>query len=272
MRRVLLALAMSALCALPVSADTPAETTVRSFHLAHRTPAEASQLVQELLSAEGSLTVHPGKAMVTVQDTAGVIREVGEALRSFDRPLRPFRLTVELWEASNDPPATAKAKVQVDARVRRLFRYRSYHKLAETTVESEGSGSLALELGPDYVVRLPSARWRIVGMGRSVARRQEPRPAAGGGRPAQAPRRTAVSPETAVRKLLKRERVVLDELSFNRRKKAKGSQTELQQILRTSLILSERQRIVLGATQSEGGRRALILIFELGGSVMAEGR
>jgi len=256
------------LLAAAAAAGEPPTTVVKDFRLKYRTVTEASQLVQMFLSDTGSLTVHPQQRLVTVQDNPDVISAVTSLLRAYDTPPLPFVLRVELWQASNKHDKDSGETV--DPRVRRLFQYASFRKVAEARLESDGSSPLHADLGPTYVVRSASLqrrlqlpRWSRTGEGRSAAavgtvvagRTKADRKSAG--------THPAGISQTEIRRLLSQERIVLQNLSLERRAAGPGGSERLRQVLRTSVVLSLGQRVVLGASAAEDSGSALLLILKV---------
>lgn len=256
------------LAAAVAAAGEPAPTVVKSFSLKHRTVTEASQLVQLFLSETGSLTVHPQQGLVTVQDSPQVIAVVSSLLRAYDTPPTPFVLHLELWQASNRHDASGGENV--DPRLRRLFQYASFHKVAQARVESDGFSPLHADLGPSYLLRsaavqrrLQLPRYPVGGPAGKAAASTAAR--AGGLKPAgeSAAGHDPRYPEEEIHRLLKGERIVLQNLSLERREATPRGSERLQQLIRTNVVLSLGQRVVLGASAAEDSGRALLLILKV---------
>ena len=261
-------LPMLLLLAAVAAAGEPPPTVVKSFNLKHRTVTEASQLVQLFLSQTGSLTVHPQQALVTVQDSPEVIALVSDLLKAYDTPPVPFVLQLELWQASNEQ-GTSKGE-SVDPRVRRLFQYASFRKVAQARVESDGSSPLHADLGPAYLVRSTAVQRRLQLPRYPIKVPQQtatPAATSWAGRLKAAKKATppnaAGYPERQIHRLLSKERIVLQNLSLERREEAPGGTERLHQVLRSNVVLSLGQRVVLGASAAEDSGRALLLILKV---------
>lgn len=256
------------LVAAVAAAGEPPPTVVKSFSLKHRTVTEASQLVQLFLSDTGSLTMHPQQGLVTVQDRADVIRVVSGLLKAYDTAPVPFVLQVELWQASNKHDKSGDS--HVDPRVRRLFQYASFRKVAQARVESDGSSPLHADLGPTYLLRSAAVQRRLQFPRYPMKLPDRKTASAAGTKTARAKPAKELTmansvqyPEKEIRRLLSSERIVLQNLSLVRREAAPGGRELLRQVLRTNVVLSLHQRVVLGASAAEDSGRALLLILKV---------
>ncbi|NOZ77863.1 MAG: hypothetical protein GXP48_01540 [Acidobacteria bacterium] len=101
------------------------ESVVRTFHLKHRSVTEVSQVVQGLLSAQGSLTVHPRTSVLTVQDTPATVRMITEVLKEVDVTPPVYRVQVRLLEATNHPAKRGAAAPALDPRIMRMFHFKA---------------------------------------------------------------------------------------------------------------------------------------------------
>ncbi len=253
--------ALACVLAAPAAADGNA-TVVRVFQLKYRTAAAASAAIQPLLSAGGSVTVQPQRAVLTVQDQPQVLERVAELLAVFDRPPHPYRIRVQLLEAHNGPLPKGVQPVDVDGRVRSMFHYDSYVELASTMVEGTVGHTASVQLGPAYglsfeAVEPPMISARILGQRRMVSRlapraSSQTRPDADGGEQGAA---NSPAPRLLQRVILREVRLWKSQLTGEE----KGKVTE---ILRSNAMLGPGQKVVLGAGASEASPTAVVLMLE----------
>lgn len=271
MRRLLLSVVLAAFL-VPLPATAASQTVVKTFHLKYRSAPDVSQLVQPLLSDQGSLTIHPRRKLLTVQDEPGTVRMITEVLAAVDVPPPIYRLRVELLEASNAPQKKTAGRVRVDPRVRRMFPYTSFERLAETVLEWDAPGPIRADLGRRYVlqaVAVPRRFRATTAVSRSSARSEKASPS----RDKSSEAAQSIGPNdllatwrlggrSLLRSLLAHRRVVLENLTLTAAGAGKGRKTETVEVLRTNVVLSPSQRLVLAASPEEHARKALILILK----------
>lgn len=262
MRRVLagvvVATALVAWGAL--AAPVPQEGTVaRTFHLKHRPLDEATRVVQPLLSGGGNLTVYPGSGALTVRDTRSVVELVALVLREYDRPDPVFRVQVTLLEAFNgEGQGGAGAPAEVDPRIRKMFPFTTYRKLGTAVLEWDAPGPISTTLGGDYLLE-GQAAWSQLRTD-AVAT-----PAGEGGEPHM----TAADLRTAWRlggadmvvSMLRHRRLVIEDLTLDRRDRRPREGGDHRPLLRTRVVLAPNQQVVLGLSPSEDARRAMIIVL-----------
>ncbi len=235
------------------------ESVVRTFHLKHRSVTEVSQLVQPLLSESGSLTVHPKHRYFSVQDNPAVVRMITEIVAAVDVPDPTSRVEVRLLEASNQPPSGGKATAAVDPRIRRMFQYRAFTELGRAVLEWREPGPLRAELGHGYVLRAQALRRRLGASGPKLRTPagMTPVPSLGANDLLMAWR---LGGRSLLRSLVRVRRVVLRDLSLTAPAPKRGAGSGIE-ILRTNVVLSPAQQVVLAAGRDEHADRALILII-----------
>jgi len=220
-----------------------AELVVRVFAVHHRPVAEATQAIEPLLSAEGTVTVKPRAGEIIVQDHRDVVERVAEFLKRWDAPPPPQRLQLTLLLATNAPPKRGQRRARLDPelerRVASVFHYRFFGRLGASTVEAAAGDEVVVALGDRYRVRL-AVRF--------------PGPRTMGFHPGRAPARP--------------ERFRLEPLVLERREAGEGGE-RLVPVLRTTVGLAPGQRVVVGAAPSEDADAALVLVVE---SLAGEGR
>ncbi len=266
MRRFFVAILFPLLLGIVPISQAASTSVVRTFHLKHRSVGEVSQVVQGLLSAQGSLTVHPRSGVLTVQDTPGTVRMITEILKEIDVTPPVYRVEVRLLEATNHPRRDGTAQPALDPRIVRMFHFKAYRLLARTTLEWDQPGPISADLGGGYQLRARALARRLgngtpvtlqvkTGPGKPKVKAATPIPALGANDLLMA---WKLGGRNLLRSLLHVHRVVLENLSLTARKGRSGGSTE---VLRSNVVLSPSQRIVLAASPDEHSQKALILLL-----------
>ena len=237
MARRLLALVVLLWLAAPAATLGASEpTTVRVFQVRYCSVTEVAAAVQTLLSEEGSLTVHPRKSRITVQDRPAVVDAAAEMIAKMDRSPDRYLIEVVLLQgvAEELPPGQ---QAPVDARLKRMFPFVAYRRIGATSFDGVMGEPAAADLGEGHRVSFlanllvfdDNAPWGI--------------------------------PDTG-------NRVHLQWLTLHRLTTDRTGKQQSVEILRTSVFLSENQEVFIGAGASEDSDRGLVLILqaqEIGG-------
>jgi len=244
----------------PTARAMPGDGMVsRTFHLKHRPVDEAAQLAQSLLSAEGNLTVYPGRRALTVQDTPSVVDLVAHVFQEYDRPDPVFRVRVTLVEASNEKgTAGGKAPDEVDPRVRKMFPFKAYRRLGSAVMEWDAPGPISTRLGRDFLLEGHAAwsRLHTGAAGPSVAGEGAPPMTADDIRMAW-----KLGGKNILVGLLRYRQLVIEDLTL-KHLDVKDGAADPRTILRTRVVLAPNQQVVLGMSPSEDAKRAMIIVLK----------
>jgi len=250
----------------PVSADET--TTARVFQLHHRSVIEATQVIQQLLSEDGTLTFHPQGALLTVQDHPEVVERIAAVLADFDREPAGYRLRVDLLEGLRDAGAATGETVDVAAKVQRMFPFSAYQRLASAVVEGRVGARGGVELGESFTLRFYAGSANLISAG-GMGRELTPGRGGPGARPSTAREPLAGSgrkdvqkpdPNTSITALGSRFR--LQQLTLLKRQEGEDGAEEMVEVFRSNVTMAPGQSIVVGASASEDSERALVLIIE----------
>ena len=211
-------------------------TTVRVFQVRYRPVTEVAAAVQALLTEDGSLTVQPRQSRITVQDRPEVVEAAAEMIAKMDRSPDRYLIDVVLLQgvAEELPPAQ---RAPVDTRLKRMFPFVAYRRIGVTSFDGVMGEPAAADLGEGHRVSFlanllvfdDNAPWGI--------------------------------PDTG-------NRVHLQWLTLHRLTTDRTGKQQSVEILRTSVFLSEKQEVFIGAGASEDSDRGLVLILqaqEIGG-------
>lgn len=224
--------AVIVLVLVALTAAAAVETVSRVFTLRYLSVAEATTAVQPLLSGEGSLTLQPSRARITVQDFPEVIDRVVKVIDQLDRPPDRYRVRIELLEGGAERPFGAANEVEATNRLRKMFKFPSYRSLGSAVLEGELGGNTQASLGAGFQISFI----------------------------AQLPPHSSESPWGAPDP---GDRIQLRSLTLERlRAGADGAQLS-QQYLRTNVLLSPNQKVYIGAGSSEDPETGLVLIVEV---------
>ena len=229
-KRAIIALLLSTV-AVAFSAADQTSTTVRVFNLKNASMIEAFIAIEPLLSDDGSVTVQPSRGRITIQDTPGVVGRISALIAELDRIPGEYRIEVELLEGL-DVEEVSELPPELDRRLHRMFPFKSYRRAGRTVFQGEfGQPTMAL-LNRSYRLSFlaetsnvsESTPWGVADLGN----------------------RTQV-------KWLR-----LDRLTVG----ADGGE-KVNELLRTTVYLSPRQKMIIGAGSSEDSASGLVLILTL---------
>ncbi len=194
---------------------------VRVFRLQFVTAASVSAAIQPLLSDEGTVTVQPGKHIVTVRDRADIVDRVGSVISGIDVKPEGFRLRIQLFAGFN-AEASLPEGAKVNPRLKAMFPFDSYSTLGAAVLEGEVGDDVAVDLEDGYRVRVSVRDHRMEDLPYGL-------------------------PMQSLR---------LDLQPFVLERVRKGLVT---QVLRTRVVLSVSQEVFIGAGEDEGSEKGLVL-------------
>lgn len=197
---------------------------VRVFRVEHAKVAEVSAAIQPMLSGEGSVTVQPAKGRLIVRDRAAVMAVITKTIARLDSKPLPFRIRVELLEGSNAPVSMAKVQ-EVGKRLRKIFPFENYRRLGAADLGGVTGDEISVDLNEGFRISVTV-----------LDHRMEP---------------TAYGiPNQSLRLDLRP--LVLERVDSNGAK----------EILRTRVVLSQNQEVVIGAGETEDSDQGLVLIIK----------
>lgn len=137
------AVVLLAACGRPVTLET------RTFRLNHITPGEASAIIDPYVftdrpGAPGRL--NNAATSITVRETRDNLDRITRVLVEYDRPIPGLRLTFRLIEADGTA-ATDPAIADIEAVLRKLFRFRGYRVIGEGVVAAVERHGIQQHLG-----------------------------------------------------------------------------------------------------------------------------
>ncbi len=171
------------------------------------------------------------RARITIQDLPEVVGRISALMGDLDRIPGEYRIEVELLEgldveqASDLPP-------DLDRRLHRMFPFKSYRRAGNTMFQGEFGQPTSASLSPGY---------RLSFLAES----------------------STVSESTpwGVADIANRTQVKW--LRLDRLRTGYGGQEKLDEMIRTTVFLSPRQRMIIGAGSSEDSASGLVLILTM---------
>jgi hypothetical protein len=150
-----LAVAASLVGPVPIAGeDDP--VLARAFEVRYRPPADAAELVEELLSDDGSLTIQPRLNVLVVSDRSSVLAKVESLLASFDLPPRQVDVTLSLFlgtkRRDGETSRTERSGSLIDLPPLQFTKWTSYESLGSRSVNGIEGGEVTADLGPDFRV------------------------------------------------------------------------------------------------------------------------
>jgi len=136
------------------SAQDPRDLNIRTFKLRNMKPDDAAKLLSPYVISPGSGVFEAGSVgAITVRETFTTLTLIDSLLRVHDRPRAVmsmrFKLIAALDSSMRDP-----AIEELDAELRKLFKFRGYELIGEGTMLSEES--------TDFMTTV-STRPRVIG-------------------------------------------------------------------------------------------------------------
>jgi len=220
---------VAVMAAVAVFAAANVETVSRVFRLEHASMSEVSAAVQPLLSEAGSLTLQPKLSRIMVQDQPEIIDRVTALIEELDHVPGAYSVRIDLLEGGETVPYGSVQEVQVENRVRKMFKSASFYKLGSSTIEGVSGSTVQAELGTSFQVSFLA---------------QIPEPAA------SSPWGT---PDPG-------NRLHLRQLVLERKAVATDGTLTTDELLRTNVLLSPKQTVYIGAGNSEDTEDVLVLI------------
>lgn len=205
------------------------ETVSRVFRLKHVSVSDASAAVQPMLSDAGSLTLQPKLSKIVVQDEPAIVEQVAEMIERLDHIPGGYSVQIDLLKGSEPTPYGSVQEVQVEQRVRDLFKVKAFRRLGRLTIEGELGSPAQAELGDTFQISF-------------LARLPEYSDATPWG---------ARDPG---------ERLHLRQLVLERRMVSTDGTLVTEELLRTNVLLSPMQTVYIGAGNSEESKEVLVLI------------
>jgi hypothetical protein len=229
-RLVTLTLLLAGMMATPLAAEDPV-TTVRTFNLRNATVLEAFTAIEALLSAQGSVTVQPARSRLTVQDTPEIVQRLATLIGELDRIPGEYRIEAELLEGL-DSGQSSDLPPELDRRLHRMFPFKAYRRAGRTVFQGELGQPTVASLGRDYRLSFLADTFKV---------------------PESTPWGVADSGS----------RTQVKWLSLDRYVAAVGGQQGTVEVFRTTVFLSPKQKMIIGAGSSEDSDSGLVLILTL---------
>ena len=229
-RKALIVLLLSTV-AIALSAADQSATTVRVFNLKNASVIEAFTAIESLLSDDGSVTIQPSRGRITIQDSPQIVGRITALMDELDRVPGEYRIEVELLEGLDDE-RVSDLPPELDRRLHRMFPFKSYRRAGRTVFQGEFGQPTMASLSQSY-------RLSFLADSSSV--------------PESTPWGVADLSDRTQVKWLRLERLTADD----------NGREHADELLRTTVFLSPRQKMIIGAGSSEDSAIGLVLILTM---------
>jgi hypothetical protein len=203
----------------------------RAYKLEHASVSEASAAIQPMLSETGSLTLQPKLSRIVVQDQPEIIDRVTELIENLDHIPGLYSVQVELLEGTDPKPFGTRDEIKAEERLRKMFKVEAFRRLGNSMIEGQLGNRAQADLGTDFRVSFFP---------------QPPEP----------------SGNTPWGFVEPNERISLRPLVLERMETSADGELTTREILRTNVLLSQKQTVYIGAGNSEDSGHVLVLIVQ----------
>lgn len=136
--------------------DAAAGLALYAYTLRHQPARDALEVLQNMLSPEGKVSLKPGTRTLEIRDRPEILEQVGAFLRSFDHPPRTLDFEVMVVRAttvpiSPQPPSSPELPRQLIQRWRKLLRFQHYELLARARLEPMETERVTYEMDGYHV-------------------------------------------------------------------------------------------------------------------------
>jgi hypothetical protein len=204
---------------------------VRVYNLQHATVLEVFTAIAPVLSGQGSVTIQPVRNRLTIQDTPDVVQRVSTLIAELDGLRGEYRIEVELLEGLESGEYTDLSP-ELDRRLHRMFPFKTYRKAGRAVFQGELGEPTAASLGRNYRLSFLADAFKV---------------------PDSTPWGVAETGDRTQVKWLRLERFVA----------GPNGQEKMVELIRTTVFLSPRQRMIIGAGSSEDSDSGLVLILTM---------
>jgi hypothetical protein len=145
--------------AQPADADL---VTARAFEIHYQPLDDAYELVEPLLSEQGTVTLRPRLATLVVEDRRSVLERVADLLESWDLPPRNVEITLSLFlgtDRRDEDPTAPDADHGLSREVRGVLeklsdftKWTSYEALGSRSVTGTEGDTVVANLSDEYRV------------------------------------------------------------------------------------------------------------------------
>ena len=175
------------------------------------------------------LTLQPKLSRIVVQDQPEIIDRVTELIEKLDHVPETYRVQVDLLEGGAEDPFGSALEVEVDNRLRRMFKVAAFRRLGTSVIEGQVGNRAQADLGTTYRISL-------------LANLPLPPKTSAWGAPDPG------------------NRIYLRPLVLERMSTLPNGTLKAHELLRTNVLLSQNQTVYIGAGNSEDSERVLVLI------------
>lgn len=149
--RTLGAAVFAAVMLAVAACDAGPALDTRTFEVQYLSPHQVDQLIAPYVFTDrerGPGMMSPAEGAVTVRETPDNLEKIARVLEEYDRPKPTIMLTFQIIEADGNGDSDP-AIADVEAELRRLFRFEGYDLVSETQIAAIQDSRVAQNIG-DY--------------------------------------------------------------------------------------------------------------------------
>jgi hypothetical protein len=144
-----LAMLLVATAAFADAGDVGRNLSVQTFLFKFKQAENAASIIKPLMSAEGSMQIQPAANSLIVTDAPENMKRIASALKQFDLPAQPFKLTVRLVSARRGSAGESRIDADLSdvSSKLALLRYNVLERLGLAEVTGKEGDPGMVELG-----------------------------------------------------------------------------------------------------------------------------
>lgn len=147
-RRILTFFFAMALVVVPLQAQERAGLVAKSFDLRHKSAERVADLIQPLMTEDGSVSMQPARKVLVVTDTAEALARISAVIGEYDMPPRIYKVDLQLVSASREasPQPVPKGMEELAEKLSGVLRFNSFRRIGQIAASGEEGDSTVLAL------------------------------------------------------------------------------------------------------------------------------
>jgi type II/III secretion system protein len=124
--------------------------TVKTYQFKHKDASKAADVLKNLVSAEGSISIQPSTNSVVVTDRPENMKAIAAALAAFDTPPQSFKLTVRLLSAARAEAARVPDELKDVRPSLAMLPFNAFESLGSANVDGREGEPGMIDLASGY--------------------------------------------------------------------------------------------------------------------------
>jgi hypothetical protein len=141
--RIVLVTVLLAIVVAPAGAD---ELIARSFELKHKDAGKVVEMLQSLMSRDGSYSIHPSRNSIVITDNRETLGRIAELIDQLDRSPRQYTLRLTLVSASRsaNPPPVSEDLREISRKMAGVLRFNTFTRLGAVAARGREGDTLSM--------------------------------------------------------------------------------------------------------------------------------